>query len=64
MQYKITVCYKMEDLLYLLAVMLLFVVALKVAEGGFILICRVLPKRQRLAIYNWLCANVFVEEVQ
>lgn len=54
----------MGDLLYLLAMMLLFVVALKAAEGGFILICRVLPKRQRLAIYNWLCANVFVEEVQ
>lgn len=54
----------MGDLLYLLAVMLLFVVALKVAEAGFILICRVLPKRQRLTIYNWLCANVFVEEVQ
>ena len=50
--------------LFLLAVMLLFVVALKATEVGFILICRVLPKRQRLAIYNWLCANVFVEEVQ
>ena len=54
----------MGGLLYLLAVVLLFVVALKVAEVGFILICRTLPRRKRLAIYNWLCANVFVEEVQ
>ena len=54
----------MGDLLYLLAMMLLFVVSLKVAEGGFILICRTLPRRKRLAIYNWLCTNVFVEEVQ
>ena len=54
----------MGDLLYLLAVMLLFVVALKAAEVGFILICRTLPRRKRLAIYNWLCTNVFGEEVQ
>ena len=54
----------MGGLLYLLAVTLLFVVALKVAEVGFILICRTLPRRKRLAIYNWLCTNVFVEEVQ
>ena len=54
----------MGDLLYSLAAMLLFVVALKVAEVGFILICRTLPRRKRLAIYNWLCTNVFVEEVQ
>lgn len=52
----------MGDLLYLLAVMLLFVVALKAAEVGLILVCRTFPKRQRLVIYNWLCANVFVEE--
>ena len=52
----------MGDLLYLLAALVLFAVLLKAAEVGFILVCRTFPKRQRLVIYNWLCANVFVEE--
>lgn len=52
----------MGNLFFLLALLILFVTSLRVADVVFILISRMLPKRQRLMVYNWLCTNVFIEE--
>lgn len=51
----------MEGLI-VLAVLILFVAFYRVFGAVFGLFCRMLPKRQRIALYNWLCANVFIDE--
>ena len=45
----------------ILALLILFVAFHRVFGGIFGLFCRMLPKRQRIAFYNWLCANVFID---
>lgn len=51
----------MEGLI-VLAVLILFVAFYRVFGVAFGLFCRMLPKRQRIALYNWLCTNVFIDE--
>lgn len=48
--------------LIVLAVLILFVAFHRAFEVAFVLLCRMLPKRQRVVFYNWLCANVFIDE--
>lgn len=47
--------------LTILALLILFVAFHKVFEVVFVLFCRMLPKGKRIALYNWLCANVFID---
>lgn len=48
--------------LTILALLILFVAFHRAFEVTFVLLCRMLPKRQRVMFYNWLCANVFIDE--
>ena len=48
--------------LVLLAVLLAFVLVIRLFDIVFIGVCRLLPMSWRVAIYNWLCANVFIDE--
>ena len=48
--------------LTILAMLILFVAFHRAVEVAFVLLCRMLPKRQRVMFYNWLCANVFIDE--
>ena len=48
--------------LTILALLILFVAFHRAFEVAFVLFCRMLPKRQRLMLYNWLCANGFSDE--
>ena len=48
--------------LIVLAVLILFVAFHRAFEVAFVLLCRMLPKRQRVMFYNRLCANVFIDE--
>ena len=47
--------------LTILALLILFVAFHRVFGVIFGLFCRMLPKRQRITFYNWLCANVFID---
>ena len=48
--------------LTILALLILVVAFHRAFEGAVVVLCRMLPIRQRVMFYNWLCANVFIDE--
>ena len=48
--------------LTILALLILFVAFHRAFEVAYVLLCRMLPKPQRVKYNNWLCANVFIDE--
>ena len=48
--------------LVILTVLLAFVLVIRLFDIVFIGVCRLLPMSWRVAIYNWLCTNVFIDE--
>ena len=48
--------------LVVLAVLLAFVLGIRIFDIVFIGVCRLLPMKWRVAIYNWLCTNIFIDE--
>lgn len=48
--------------LVLLAVLLTFVLVIRLFDLVFMAVCRLLPMRWRISFYNWLCTNLFIDE--